>query len=86
MAKERCGWGGVIYLVSDVVVQHADDRRAFAVGDGVEDLVHFRRVADVHLHAAQATLRGTQYGTVSSIITLLYSYRSFKVFKEKVGG
>lgn len=36
-------------LVSYVVVQHADHRRSFAVGDGVEDFVYLWWMAHVHL-------------------------------------
>lgn len=36
-------------LISYVVVQHADHRSSFAVGDGVKDLVHLWRVAHVYL-------------------------------------
>ncbi len=31
------------------LVQHANDGAALAVGDGVEDLIDFRRVIDGHL-------------------------------------
>jgi len=37
------------YLVSRVVVQHADHRRPFAVRDGVKDLIHLGGMAHVHL-------------------------------------
>lgn len=36
-------------LISYVVVQHADHRSSFAVGDGVKDLVHLWWVAHVYL-------------------------------------
>lgn len=46
------------YLVSNVVVQHSDDRGAFAVRDGVKDFVHFGRMAHVDLGRGQKRRSG----------------------------
>ena len=41
------------HSITNVVVQHPDDRRSLAVGDGIKDLVHLRGSAHLHLITRQ---------------------------------